>query len=77
MVPQVPLISLTERLKKQLKNDTWGNTIFWTSFCIFGQPVSLLLYVHDYLYKNVEHAYAGQQGLHTAAIAARDYLREA
>jgi hypothetical protein len=47
---QVPLIYITEALKKRLKSDTWGNYCFWLTFCMIGQPVSLLMYVHDYMY---------------------------
>jgi diacylglycerol O-acyltransferase-1 len=46
---QVPLISITERLKKRLKSDTWGNYTFWICFCIVGQPVCLMMYYHDYI----------------------------
>lgn len=26
-----------------------GNFIFWIAFCVVGQPVSVLLYYHDYV----------------------------
>lgn len=45
---QVPLIMVTEQLRKKLQRDELGNYIFWISFCIVGQPVSVLLYYHDY-----------------------------
>jgi hypothetical protein len=48
----VPLISLSEALKKRLKSDVWGNVTFWISFCILGQPVSLLMYAHDYAFEH-------------------------
>ena len=36
-------------LKKRLKNDQIGNYIFWVTFCIVGQPTSLILYYHDWM----------------------------
>lgn len=54
---QVPLISLTEALRKRLKSDALGNVIFWASFCVLGQPVAVLAYFHDYMVlKKVQHA---------------------
>ncbi len=47
--PQVPLVLLTEYLKKRLKSDTWGNYLFWITFCMVGQPVSVLTYYHDWV----------------------------
>lgn len=41
--PQVPLITLTEVLRNKLKADTLGNMVFWASFCVFGQPMCLVL----------------------------------
>ncbi|GLI60498.1 hypothetical protein VaNZ11_002660, partial [Volvox africanus] len=46
---QVPLILVTEKLRKQLRRDELGNFIFWIAFCVVGQPVSVLLYYHDYM----------------------------
>lgn len=43
---QVPLVSLTETLRKRIKSDTLGNMIFWASFCVLGQPMCLILYYH-------------------------------
>lgn len=40
---QVPLITLTELLRKRLKADTLGNMVFWASFCVLGQPMCLVL----------------------------------
>jgi diacylglycerol O-acyltransferase-1 len=45
----VPLVLLTEYLKKRLKSDTWGNYLFWITFCMVGQPVSVLTYYHDWV----------------------------
>jgi diacylglycerol O-acyltransferase-1 len=76
---QVPLISLTEKLRQRLKSDTWGNYAFWLTFCIIGQPVCLLMYVHDYLfthggYRQLSSNIVGQAA---AAGAAGEYLRDA
>lgn len=61
---QVPLISLTEAIRKRLKSDSWGNIIFWLSFCVLGQPMCLILYYHDWLLENM-----GMQGIAQAAAA--------
>lgn len=46
MVFQIPLIILTDPLKKVKSNagKTLGNMIFWISFCLVGQPLAALLY---------------------------------
>ncbi|GAX78660.1 hypothetical protein CEUSTIGMA_g6098.t1 [Chlamydomonas eustigma] len=46
---QVPLILISDRINRALKSDNWGNIIFWLSFCVVGQPVTMLIYYHDYL----------------------------
>jgi hypothetical protein len=46
---QVPLVMLTEHIKTRLKSDTWGNYMFWITFCMVGQPVSVLTYYHDWV----------------------------
>lgn len=47
MMAQVPLIMLTEFLNSFLApRSPWGNVIFWCSFCVFGQPLGVLLYYH-------------------------------
>ena len=43
MFRQVPLIIMTELLRKKLKMDTFGNMVFWASFCVLGQPMCLVL----------------------------------
>lgn len=48
IMAQVPLIALTEWLKKSLHSDRIGNAIFWISFCFLGQPLSIILYYHDW-----------------------------
>jgi diacylglycerol O-acyltransferase-1 len=45
---QIPLIWLTEMLKRYFKSDRIGNAIFWISFCFLGQPIAEILYFHDY-----------------------------
>eukprot|EP00240_Pyramimonas_obovata_P003049 CAMPEP_0118923662 /NCGR_PEP_ID=MMETSP1169-20130426/2102_1 /TAXON_ID=36882 /ORGANISM="Pyramimonas obovata, Strain CCMP722" /LENGTH=671 /DNA_ID=CAMNT_0006864679 /DNA_START=317 /DNA_END=2332 /DNA_ORIENTATION=- len=49
IMSQLPLIPLTKWMNKYLKNEQAGNIVFWLVFCIFGQPLCILLYVHDYL----------------------------
>jgi hypothetical protein len=53
MMAQIPMIFVTEALKKHFKNEVVGNIIFWLSFCIIGQPICALLYYHDFL---LEHS---------------------
>jgi len=49
---QIPLIMATRWMASRLKNQKLGNIAFWVSFCIIGQPVSAIMYYHDFL---VEH----------------------
>ncbi len=49
---QVPLMFATGWLKRTLQNDQIGNFIFWITFCIVGQPTSLILYYHDWVITN-------------------------
>ncbi|KAL6865185.1 hypothetical protein ACP4OV_016336 [Aristida adscensionis] len=44
---QIPLIILTSYLKNKFRDTMVGNMIFWFFFCIYGQPMSVLLYYHD------------------------------
>jgi hypothetical protein len=69
-----------------LKSDTWGNYAFWLTFCIIGQPVCLLMYVHDYMFQQAgSHNLKVLQGpaspaglLVSQAVAGSvDYLRDA
>lgn len=62
MMMQVPLITATELLRKRLKADTFGNMVFWASFCVLGQPMCLVLYYHDFLLSKL-----GEQGWHAVA----------
>jgi diacylglycerol O-acyltransferase 1 len=48
IMAQVPLIWMTELLKKRFNNDYVGNVIFWVSFCFLGQPLAEILYYHDW-----------------------------
>ncbi len=49
---QVPMLYLTEYLKRKVRSDQIGNFIFWISFCIIGQPISIILYYHNWLLIN-------------------------
>ncbi|KAM0903472.1 hypothetical protein ACQ4PT_018682 [Festuca glaucescens] len=44
---QIPLIILTSYLKSKFRDTMAGNMIFWFFFCIYGQPMCVLLYYHD------------------------------
>ncbi|CAN1340256.1 Diacylglycerol O-acyltransferase 1B [Linum perenne] len=44
---QIPLVWLTNVLQQKFKSSMVGNMIFWSMFCIFGQPMCVLLYYHD------------------------------
>uniref|UniRef100_A0A0D9WDN8 O-acyltransferase n=1 Tax=Leersia perrieri TaxID=77586 RepID=A0A0D9WDN8_9ORYZ len=44
---QIPLIVLTAYLKSKFRDTMVGNMIFWFFFCIYGQPMCILLYYHD------------------------------
>lgn len=46
---QVPLMVLTDYLDRRFQSTMVGNIIFWFFFCIVGQPISILLYYHDYI----------------------------
>ena len=43
---------ISDKVNKRLKSDNWGNIIFWLSFCVVGQPVTMLIYYHDYMKLN-------------------------
>lgn len=47
---QVPLVMLTENVRKRLNRDEAGNIVFWLTFCVVGQPFCVLMYTHDYYY---------------------------
>ncbi|XP_042005548.1 diacylglycerol O-acyltransferase 1A-like isoform X2 [Salvia splendens] len=44
---QVPLVIVTNYLQDKFKNSMVGNMMFWCFFCIFGQPMCVLLYYRD------------------------------
>lgn len=48
MFLQLPLIQLTKPLEKKTSPNgkLLGNTIFWVSFTIFGQPFAALMYFY-------------------------------
>jgi diacylglycerol O-acyltransferase-1 len=65
IMAQVPLIALTEWTARKLKNDQAGNVIFWLSFCIFGQPMAVLLYYMDVMARTQgTAAFAGETRAH-------------
>ena len=41
---QIPLIFFTKLIKHYWPHSSIGNYVFWCSFCIFGQPMCVLLY---------------------------------
>nr|AAV31083.1 1,2-diacyl-sn-glycerol:acyl-CoA acyltransferase [Euonymus alatus] len=49
---QVPLVLITSYLQNKFRSSMVGNMMFWFSFCIFGQPMCLLLYYHDLMNRN-------------------------
>ncbi|CAG9466526.1 unnamed protein product [Pedinophyceae sp. YPF-701] len=53
---QVPMVMITNWMKKSLRHETLGNIFFWISFCILGQPISILLYYHDYFLSQLNGA---------------------
>eukprot|EP01025_Chloroclados_australasicus_P052422 TRINITY_DN6110_c0_g2_i2.p1 TRINITY_DN6110_c0_g2~~TRINITY_DN6110_c0_g2_i2.p1 ORF type:complete len:673 (-),score=48.10 TRINITY_DN6110_c0_g2_i2:283-2301(-) len=52
MLAQVPLVFISEWMKKKFKSDQMGNIMFWVLFCVVGQPMILLLYYHDWAIEN-------------------------
>lgn len=53
MLGQLPLIVMTKSFRK---GSMLGNVLFWTTFCIFGQPLSVLLYFISFLKWREEYA---------------------
>jgi len=49
MMGQLPLIYLTRLVAKRFRAPIWGNVIFWCVFLVFGQPVIIMLYAHQYI----------------------------
>jgi diacylglycerol O-acyltransferase-1 len=52
MILQVPLIALSRFLTHTLKQPNYGNSVFWLSFCILGQPLAVLLYAREFVKRN-------------------------
>jgi len=49
MMGQIPLIFFTKSLGKKMGEDSQvGNYFFWLAFCIFGQPMAIMMYYFDY-----------------------------
>jgi diacylglycerol O-acyltransferase-1 len=47
MLIQAPLIHITKKIDKYFENDLLSNGIFWSIFCLVGQPIGLFLYNYD------------------------------
>ena len=47
MFAQAPLVLLTKKLEGVFGKSQLGNCFFWVTFCIFGQPLCVLLYYFD------------------------------
>ncbi|KAI9022998.1 MBOAT, membrane-bound O-acyltransferase family-domain-containing protein [Phycomyces nitens] len=53
MLGQIPLISFTLLLEKwRGKGSALGNTVFWITFCVVGQPTIALLYYYQWTAKH-------------------------
>jgi len=49
MLGQIPLIAITKPLDKWRGNESGlGNTIFWITFCVVGQPTIALMYYYQW-----------------------------
>ena len=44
IMAQIPLIWITNFISKHMNNNRAGNCLFWLSFCVFGQPMCIILY---------------------------------
>jgi diacylglycerol O-acyltransferase-1 len=49
MFLQVPLVIITEWMRKVTGNPVFGNVTFWVVFCVLGQPILILLYAYAYV----------------------------
>lgn len=47
MLAQAPLIMVTKYMDRRFDNAFIGNAVFWCSFCVFGQPMGIILYYYD------------------------------
>ncbi len=41
---QVPMVYLTEWMRRKSQSPYVGNLVFWLSFCVIGQPLAVMLY---------------------------------
>lgn len=48
MMAQLPLIFLTKWIDRRYRGSSFGNIIFWISFCFVGQPMAMVMYTIDY-----------------------------
>jgi len=49
---QVPLMGATSHLRKKCKSAIVGNFIFWTTFCVLGQPICIMMYYYAWVLEN-------------------------
>ena len=49
---QVPLMGATSSLRKRCKSAVVGNVIFWTTFCVLGQPICIMMYYYAWVLEN-------------------------
>lgn len=54
MMMQMPLVAITKFLDRKYPGSSFGNIIFWVSFCVVGQPMAVLLYTVDYQYNKLQ-----------------------
>ena len=47
MMAQAPLIFFTKLIDKTFDNSFVGNAIFWSAFCVVGQPMGIILVNYD------------------------------
>jgi diacylglycerol O-acyltransferase-1 len=50
MMMQIPLVAFTKYLYRKFPGGSFGNVLFWMTFCVIGQPMAILLYTVDYQY---------------------------
>ncbi len=50
MLAQAPLVTVTKAIDKRFDSPWVGNVLFWCVFCVFGQPMGVIMYYYD-LYK--------------------------
>jgi len=42
----------TSHLRKKCKSAIVGNFIFWTTFCVLGQPICIMMYYYAWVLEN-------------------------